>query len=172
MNKDHLLYLLVGVSLILGGLLWASLTRAGRRARGRARRARVGEEEAEKLLTRHGYAIEDHQSRGEVLVEVDGVAQTFEVRADFLVWRRGRRFVAEVKTGEKVVELSHGSTRRQLLEYRRAFDVDGVLLVLPELSIIREVHFPDPAGPSPWRLVIGAFLLGMWVMMMVFLMTK
>jgi hypothetical protein len=54
----------------------------------------------------------------------------------------------------------HGATRRQLLEYRLAFDVDGILLVEPEHALIREVRFPTVetkdrgrAGRMVWPLV-------------------
>ena len=160
MDKDILLTVLTVLVLLLVVLLVSALTRGSRRARARVRRARTGEGDAEKLLQNHGYAVEDNQCRGEVVVKVDGQIRQFEVRADFLVWRQGRRFVAEVKTGDKVIELSHGSTRRQLLEYRRAFDVDGVLLVLPERGLIHHVDFPEQAQPSPWRLVGWGFLSG------------
>ena len=39
-------------------------------------------------------------------------------------------FIADAKTG-KSASVEHAATRRQLLEYREAFAVDGVLLVGP-----------------------------------------
>ena len=74
------------------------------------------------------------------------------MRADYLVEQDGERLVAEVKTGAEAPELSTAATRRQLLEYRVAFAVEGVLLVCPERGTIQRVEFPFPlptrsAGP-------------------------
>jgi hypothetical protein len=57
--------------------------------------------------------------------------------------------VAEVKTGEVAPRLSTAATRRQLLEYRVAFDVDGVLLVCPERGTIQRVDFLLPTKNLP-----------------------
>ena len=65
-----------------------------------------------------------------------------ELRADLLVERDGMRFIAEVKTGERAPDPSFPPTRRQLLEYRLAFDPYGVLLVDVEAGEIFEVDFP------------------------------
>ena len=67
------------------------------------------------------------------------------MRADYLVELRGELLVAEVKTGEEAPQLSSAATRRQLLEYRVAFAVDGVLLVCPERGAIHRVDFPLPS---------------------------
>jgi hypothetical protein len=50
--------------------------------------------------------------------------------------------------------LSSAATRRQLLEYRLAFDVDGVLLVDVETGEVSEVEFnlPTEIRPPPWDL--------------------
>ena len=117
--------------------------RGSRRAKKRAKRAVRGEAKAARLLIANGYAIEDSQARDEALVRIDGALTRFEVRADYIVTRGGRRWVAEVKTGDIVTRLAHGPTRRQLLEYTMAFDAHGVLLVTPEDGQIREVAFPD-----------------------------
>lgn len=52
-----------------------------------------------------------------------------ELRADLLVRQGARRFVADVKTGAEAPKITTAATRRQLLEYRVAYAVDGVLLV-------------------------------------------
>ena len=139
-------------------------------ARRRARRGLEGERDAEPLLHRAGYRILERQPTGSWRIDVDGEALDLRLRADFLVWRRGRRFVADAKTGERAPRITHGPTRRQLLEYRLAFDVEGVLLVDPERGTVQEIVFPLPPGsPSrgPWWLLAGmgvgaavAWLLG------------
>jgi hypothetical protein len=80
-------------------------------------------------------------------VRADGEPLTFGLRADYLVQRSGRRYVAEVKTGRQAPRLSHGPTRRQLLEYSSAFDVHGVILVDADAETL--THVEVERGPRP-----------------------
>lgn len=101
-----------------------------------------GEARAEKLLRRRGYAIAGRQVEARMTFLVDGSRCAADLRADLLVRRKGRRYVAEVKTGREAPHLRNHATRRQLLEYFVAFDVDGILLVDAEQDVIHEVVFP------------------------------
>jgi hypothetical protein len=93
---------------------------------------------------------------------VNDAEHTVKLRADFLVTRRGHRYIAEVKTGSHVANLTHGPTRRQLLEYSHAFDVNGVVLVRVDDGEIDRVVFDPPRGSQhrrnlrPWLAIIGA----------------
>ncbi|UJR83402.1 hypothetical protein [Sandaracinus amylolyticus] len=120
------------------------IARAWRRLRARSRqlRARRGERDAERLLARAGWVVEARQVARTLRFEVDGAPTEANVRCDLLVRRGARRCVAEVKTGALAPRLDHAPTRRQLLEYRLAFDVDGVLLVDAESGRVMEVRFP------------------------------
>ena len=129
-------------------------------ARRRGRLAARGEREAEALLEAHGYRIEARQATGAMALEVDGARETAEVRCDLLVTRRGRRFVAEVKTGRLAPRLDHAPTRRQLLEYRLAFGVDGVILVDAGTGRVRQVSFPALRAPLPVAWLAAAAGLG------------
>jgi hypothetical protein len=106
----------------------------------RAARAVAGEGSAPGLLGRAGYDVIDRQVVGSWTVRANGAPETFGLRADYLVARDGRRYIAEVKTGRMAPSLSHGATRRQLLEYGAAFDVDGVLLVDADRETITHVE--------------------------------
>lgn len=107
----------------------------------RSARAVAGESSAAALLAHAGYRVLGHQVAGSWTVHADGRPQTFDLRGDYLVARAGRRYVAEVKTGQQATRLSHPATRRQLLEYVAAFDVDGVLLVDADRETITHVEF-------------------------------
>jgi hypothetical protein len=113
------------------------------RLRRRAARAAAGETRATELLERRGYRVLERQVTQQGRILVDGRPTFFDLRADLLVARRGRRYVAEVKTGQVAPSVTHRATRRQLLEYRSAFDVDGALLVNAESGTVQEVEFPD-----------------------------
>jgi hypothetical protein len=122
--------------------------RASWRARRRARIALAGERDAIDLLRREGYEVEAVQARRIFTVRVDGVAVEVELRADLLLRQGRRRFVADVKTGEVAPRLTTAATRRQLLEYRVAYDVDGVLLVDMASRRVHVVEFGPARCPD------------------------
>ncbi|HHO53699.1 MAG TPA: hypothetical protein ENK18_23210 [Deltaproteobacteria bacterium] len=102
-----------------------------------------------RLLQRSGFGILEHQPWTEWPMEIDGDVVWVSCRGDLLVEATetalappGSRFIAEVKTGLRAPDPTHPSTRRQLLEYLAAFDVDGVLLIDMERGQIHAVAFP------------------------------
>lgn len=124
-----------------------------------------GERRAEPLLQRSGYAVIARQVATTYEVLVDGEPCAVALRADFIVEAEGRRFVAEVKTGRVAPKVESPATRRQLLEYRVAFDVDGVLLVDVDAGRVRAMEFPGvgvaaPSSGGGWAawLALGAML--------------
>lgn len=148
--------------LLLGGVLAAKIARVRARLRGRAYnvRGQRGERAAEQLLSAHGYTLLARQVETRYPVELDGETIEVSLHADFLVARGGERLVAEVKTGRNAPRFQHADTRRQLLEYQLAFDVDSVLLVDVESALLREVRFPlreaPPRGQTPaWLLAVS-----------------
>ncbi len=150
-------------AIALGSWLSAAWRRArlSRRARARMRRAIDGENRTESLLEKAGYTLLARQPRLSFPLLLDGNPRTVELRADWLVERGGRRFVADTKTGSRAPSLDHAPTRRQLLEYRVAYDVEGVLLIDAETDTIHEIVFPTlpPRAPSLEQTVARALLL-------------
>lgn len=173
MLRSLIPWLVAGVALSLALLQTARLAwlrrRPSRRSRRRLKRALRGERDAERLLERLGFTIEARQQTTELSFRVDGEPAVATVRADLLVRRGDVRYVAEVKTGEVAPRIEHAATRRQLLEYSLAFDVDGVLLVEPEAGVVREVEFPElvaptaPASSAGWPLRAAAALVALIV---------
>ena len=154
-----------GLALVQTARLWWRVASVRWRLQEQSARATAGEALAEKLLAKAGYRVEARQVTERWTVHVDGAPHEVTLRADFVVARRGRRFVAEVKTGQDAPEIAASATRRQLLEYRCAFGVDGVLLVDAEVGRVHTVDFALPHGPpSPSlraivvTLVTGALL--------------
>ena len=135
---------LAGALVALVVTRWLRAARGSWRARRRAARAGAGEDDAAALLRRAGFRIVARQARAWWWPVLDGEPQEIEVRADYVVEGDGELLVAEVKTGAEAPELATAATRRQLLEYRVAFDVEGVLLVCPERGVIHRVAFPLP----------------------------
>lgn len=149
---DSVPWLLLLLCLALLGLALVGWSRAASRVRrrnlARQRVAAEGEAEAEQVLARAGFEVVDRQVTGRWALWIDGEPHEVHSRADLLVVRAGRRFVAEVKTGALAPDPRHPATRRQLLEYRLAFPVHGVLLVDMESRRVHRVDFPS-RGPPP-----------------------
>jgi hypothetical protein len=116
--------------------------RASAYARRRSARSLRGEEAAERLLARRGYTVLDRQVCLDWAIACDGEDHLVELRADLLVERDGRHYIAEVKTGDAAPLITNASTRRQLLEYCIAYQVDSVLLVDVEANSVCEISFP------------------------------
>lgn len=112
------------------------------RLRRRWSHARNVERQGARLLEELGYLVLGRQVETSYTVLVDGEPSQVSLRADYLVARDGRHFVAEVKSGLVAPRLDTASTRRQLLEYLVAFQADGVLLVDGERREVHEVTFP------------------------------
>ena len=109
---------------------------------------------------RAGYTIVGRQVSGAHRLHVDGEIVEIPLRADLMVTRCGRRYVAEVKTGKRAPRVEHAETRRQLVEYRIAFDVDGALLVDMERGRIHEVEprLPQSTAASAKPLAVGVVI--------------
>jgi membrane protein implicated in regulation of membrane protease activity len=111
------------------------------RAQRRGKAASRSEKAAAQLLEREGYRVLESQVRAYWTVKIDGEPHDIEIRADHLVESAGRRYIAEVKMGAEAPQITTAATRRQLLEYRCAYDVDGILLVDMQKLVIRLVEF-------------------------------
>jgi hypothetical protein len=134
----------------------------GRRLRRQSARAQAGEVRALSLLARRGFRVTARQPSERWSVQRGDEEHTFTLRADYLVERRGLRYVAEVKTGQDAPSLAARATRRQLLEYHCAFAVDGVLLIDAEAGTVDEVSFRLPAArPRPLRPLLIVFVIGL-----------
>lgn len=136
----------VVVALVQSLRLWWRSASVRWAAEDRALRGAIGERRAEAIVHAHGYRVVERQSRARWLVWTDGREVSGELRADLVVVRAadGALFVAEVKTGVLAPRIETGATRRQLLEYLLAFDVDGVLLVDADRGTVHEVVFGVP----------------------------
>ncbi len=138
----YLLLVLSLLCLILVMALRMSLRKGSKASRARNLHAQQGEALAERLLQRQGFSIVDRQVARSWSVDVDGEILEANVRADLLVEKGGRTFVAEVKTGSLAPDPLYPPTRRQLLEYLFVFDPDGLLLVDVDNRAVHEVVFP------------------------------
>ena len=125
-------------------------------------RAVLGEARAPSLLEERGFTVIGAQVVVDHAVRIDDRVVAIQLRADYLAERDGARYVVEVKTGALAPRIETSTTRRQILEYRIAFDVDGVVLVDAEAGRVHEITFPQlerfsrPPASSRWRVVAVA----------------
>jgi hypothetical protein len=132
----------IAIALVLFGIglarWWAGIV-----SRDRNRKAQHGEAEAERILALAGFRVIARQLSARWPVLVDGEVFEVSVRVDLIVERKGKRYVAEVKTGEIAPDPCFPATRRQLLEYSLVFGAAHVLLVDVPARVVRTVAFPE-----------------------------
>jgi len=150
--------LCLGLFLVIG-LLWGALLARRRVARGTAnsrKLGRRGQERAFKLLRQYGFEVLDTEVTAPGMVQVDSKLEEYTVRADALVRRKRRTYVAEFKGGPNSGTIHNRATRRQLLEYSCVFGTDGVLLVDGHANRIHYVRFVS-AAQDPARSLLTSF---------------
>ena len=166
LGAEHWLAIFFGTLALGQAAYWAfGKWRRRWRARRRSRAAIQGEKDAERLVESEGFEILQRQAKTTWRVSVDGRPLELDLRADLLLRRGSKRYVADVKTGSRAPKLTTAATRRQLLEYRCAYDVDGVLLIDMATETVHTVDFHVPRRhKSEWMRFIliaaVAFALG------------
>lgn len=141
------LFLLVGM---VGGLATGRWVVRRRVATSRSL-GRRGHERALRLLKRYGFEVLEEEVSAPGLVQVDSRLEEYTVRADAIVRRKGRTYVAEFKGGPKSASITTAATRRQLLEYSCVFGTDGVLLIDAHAGRIHYVRFVSAASEPQRR---------------------
>jgi len=139
--------ILVFILFISGGIicliLYIKISKwlRAKRLRKRFSKSRQAEKEAEKILKKNGYAIIDAQKSKPLLITIGDKIHRYLVRIDYLVRKRGKVYVVEVKSGEKIPYITNRETRRQMLEYYLAYQPSGILLLNMKNKSISEVKF-------------------------------
>lgn len=139
------LLLAIVAAAVVGALLarWFARRLDGWRRRTRSQVGLAAERDAERVLRRAGYRVVERQLTGTWTLWVDGSPRPVTCRADLVVERGHERLVAEVKSAGPALDPTSPATRRQLLEYTMAFDVDGVILVDMRKRRLYRVEFPN-----------------------------
>ncbi|NLK62610.1 MAG: hypothetical protein GX287_04070 [Fusobacteria bacterium] len=102
----------------------------------------LGEIKAANFLQKKGYKIISYQKEVRYNYNANGEEIEVRVRPDYIVKKNGKKYIAEVKTGEFVSDFKKNSqTRRQLLEYDFAMDNYGTLLIDMEKDKIIKIEF-------------------------------
>jgi hypothetical protein len=160
--------LLLGASFVLLALALRSEIRR-RRLRTRFMRASEAERAAAAHLKRLGFRIIEIQPMRQAKLRVGSRLVHAAVRADYLVRKRFRRFVVEVKSGELAPDPSSGSTRRQLREYRAVFR-HPILLLDASTGTVSSIEFLDE-GRRRWASRVFRFFVAVltwWLLYLAF----
>jgi len=138
--------IIAGISCLSGAVVCYNVTTwwKKRTVRRRLQRGLKKEAKGERLLKKAGYQIEAIQQPITATITIGGKPVSYQIRPDAIVSKAGRRFVAEIKTGEVAGNPLFTDTRRQLLEYRYFSNADGLLFVNADKGIVEEVKFPPP----------------------------
>ena len=107
----------------------------------RRKRGAKGEIRAVRLLKKAGFSVIDSQISLSGHLYIDGEVENYDVRVDFLVEKKGEKYLAEVKTGESA-KVKNRNTRRQLLEYAKLIGSKTVILVDATQRRVMEITFP------------------------------
>ena len=118
-------------------------TKISRGVKARQKRAKSKELQAERWLQRRGYKIEKRQYRHKTGVFVNGKWVAADVVIDILAKKKGKKYLIEVKTGDKAPSPSSPATRRQLLEYSLLFPDRKIYLFDMEREVLLHIEFPD-----------------------------
>ena len=70
----------------------------------------------------------------------DNETINFFIRADLIVSKDKKKFIAEVKSG-KAASIEEINTRRQLLEYSKVFNNKNLILIDTEKNKIKKIEF-------------------------------
>ncbi|MDW7683167.1 MAG: hypothetical protein SCK29_03485 [Bacillota bacterium] len=76
-----------------------------------------------------------------VKMEIDGKPHPFELKADYLVSKSGRRYLVRVRRDNKAVRLQSKMWRNSLLRDVLAYRAGGILIVNVEKETLHEVRF-------------------------------
>ena len=101
---------------------------------------KLGEEKARLLLIDNGYKILDKQLTLKGKLIENNKIRSFYVKPDFLVKKKEKIYIAEVKTG-KSASIKNIYTRRQLLEYAYNYNSKVLLLIDIDKKNIKEIEF-------------------------------
>jgi len=106
------------------------------------RKGLLGEIKAGHFLKKKGYEILNYQKEIKYCYEVENEIIEVRLRPDYIVKKNGKKYIAEVKTGEFAPDVKKNKlTRRQLLEYNFATDNYGVLLIDIDKEQILKIKF-------------------------------
>lgn len=160
-NRLFILFLSLFI-IIIFVYIFARLTHwiNARKLKKRFAKSRQAEKEAENFLKKKGYTIVDIQKSKSILIAIGDKIHRYLIRIDYLVRKKGKIYVVEVKSGEKNPYITNRETRRQMLEYYLAYQPNGIILLNMKNKSISEVKFQFEKTSRHWIIKLFYFLAG------------
>ena len=149
----------------------------------RFKRGSAKEKEAIEYLENKNYKIIGKEKVYHHNYLVNGVTKSSILRVDFIVKKKNKIYIVEVKSGEEAIDPTTLSTRRQVLEYDFVIENDGVFVLDMENEKMQLVEFRSKTEKKDsvlrsviifvaivgvavpfweFKIVIGLILLAMW----------
>ncbi|MDS1030102.1 GxxExxY protein [Bacillota bacterium LX-D] len=158
-------FLLIGI--IIGLILYYCIAKKYKRKKNQTRLkvAKQAETAAARLLLKAGYEIIASQKKIQYSLKFDGQTIKNLVIADFIVQKKNKTYLVEVKTGKQTLKPTAPAIRRQLLEYFLVFKTDGIILIDMNEKIFHEIEFAFSRANVDFntKAVIVSFLLGIFL---------
>ena len=104
------------------------------------------EKEAQYFLEKKGYKLLEEQYEHYHHYKVNGEDYKSKLIIDYVVSRKGKTYLVEVKSGKKAISISNKNTRRQILEYYFAIENDGVFLLDMENEELLKIEFASKSN--------------------------
>ena len=129
------------------------------KGRRRLKRGLKKEKEAYRVLKRMGFGIVGNNIKSSYSLQLNKDSVNVGLEIDYLVERKGKTYIVEVKSGESANQITNRDTRRQILEYSMFIKNDGVFLLDMENENLQEIVFPIKHKNKPKAFPFFAFLL-------------
>lgn len=140
--------------------------RKKQKQRNRFERGFMLESKAKTFLENQGYLIIDEQKIYNHNYEVNGEPRSSKLKVDYVVEKKGKRYIVEVKSGKSAISLDDKNSRRQLLEYDFVIENEGVFLLDMENGKMQFVKFYTKAERNEdvfRKVIIGIALFGILI---------
>ena len=111
----------------------------------RFERGNMLETQAKSFLENKGYQIIEEQKVFYHSYEVNNENRNSKLIVDYIVEKKGKKYIVEVKSGKSAISLNDKNSRRQLLEYDFVIENDGVFLLDMENKNMQFVKFKTKA---------------------------
>jgi len=107
----------------------------------RIQKAKRREYEAISFVEKNGFDVVSLQKDAFYTLFIDNKPYKVKVKADMIVKKGNKIYVAEVKTGDMATSPKYVDTRRQLLEYYMVYRPSGLILIDMEKQKIRTIEY-------------------------------
>lgn len=155
--------------IIIGFLLFITLKfkikefNKKRKQKKRFSRGLMLEDKARGFLKNKGYTIVGEQKACYHRYKVNNKSFESKIILDYVVEKKGKKYIVEVKSGKSAISVGDKNSRRQLLEYDFVVQNDGIFLLDMENRVMNLVEFhskEDSQKLNFYKLLIIIAVLG------------